>query len=255
MDALEKYSNTANRWFEETISNAGTRPFLDECLVATLVVAKKYTKAFFLLLENYHILPAKAMLRILAELFIKVAWCLDVENKNSNDKQVTEKLKMWVCHTETERCKGLEKCLKATKDEHKIAYIKKCILEKEKYLQQFPSSIKGKGKFPSTFDLFTSEKIANLDSKFGYELYLVNYFLYNNAVHLDMCSIGNLIGKQNGTTFIAPDASDDNEILARNCLYQVLSIVLLIRKYYKQEVKEMIAEYDVDLDSGLYADI
>lgn len=243
MKTIEKYSNTADKWFDETIRNAGTRPFPDECFVAILVVAKKYSKACFTLLENNHILPAKAILRILAELFIKLAWCVDIENKNSNDTERINKLKRWARHTEKERLKGLEKCLKATIDKSEIEFIQQCIQKKEDYLKQFPQPIIEKG-FPPTVDLFTGEKIGGLDSTFGHYLYLKNYFLYHNAVHLDMCSIGNLVKRRDGITFIEPDGSDDNEILAQNCLYQVLFIVLVIRRYYNQEEENIIAEYD-----------
>jgi len=243
MKIIEKYSNTVDKWFDETINNAGTRPILDEYLVAILVVAKKYTRAFFTLIENNHILPAKAMLRILGELFIKLAYCTDIEDEKSNDNERINRLKRWAYHTENGRLKGLKACLKATENQSELGYIQQCIKEKEDYLKQFPPSIV-EDKFPSTCLLFTGRKIGGLDSLSGHYFYLKNYFLYNNAVHLDMCSIGNLAKKQDGATFIEPDASDNKVSLVKTGLYQFMLIVLFIRKYYNQETGDIIAEYD-----------
>lgn len=244
MEIIEKYSNTADKWFNETISNTtDTIPFLYECTGAILVVAKKYTKAFFALIENDHILPAKAMLRILSELFIKLAYCIDIENEDSNDAERIDKFKKWAYHTENERLKGLKTCMKATDDKIELEYIQQGIKEKDDYLKQFSQSI-AENKFPSTRDLFTGQKIKGLNSTSGHYFYLNNYFLYNNAVHLDMCSIGNLIKKQGGTTLIKPDASDNKVNLTKNGLYQFMSIIIFIRKYYKQDTEKIIAEYD-----------
>ena len=139
--------------------------------------------------------------------------------------------------------KGLEKCLKATEDKSEIEMIQQSIQKKRDYLKQFPPAIIEK-KFPSTVDLFTGEKIGGLDSISGHCFYLKNYFLYNNAVHLDVCSIGGLVKRQNGKRFIAKDSSDDKRMLTKSCLYQALFIIVLIRKYYNQELKRIIAEYD-----------
>jgi hypothetical protein len=243
METIKEYSDTADKWFNETISNAGTRPVLDEFLVAILVVAKKYSEACFTLLENNHILPAKAILRILAELFVKLAWCIDIENKNSKDAERTDKLKRWAYYTEKEKLKGLERCLMATADKSEIEFIQQGIQKKQDYLKRFPQSIV-ENEFPSTFDLFTKEKIGGFDSSTGHYFYLKNYFLYNNAVHLDMCSIGNLVKRQNGIKFIVLDASDDKAKLVKNCLYQAMLIIVLVRKYYKQKIEKVINEYD-----------
>jgi len=244
MEIIEKYSNTADKWFDDTISNtADTIPFLYECTGAILVVAKKYTKAFFTLIENNHILPAKAMLRILGELFIKLAYCMDIEDENSNDAERINRLKRWAYHTEDHRLKGLKTCLKATEDKSELEDIQQRIMEKEDYLKQFSQSI-AENKFPSTRDLFTGQRIKGLNNTSGHYLYLNNYFLYNNAIHLDMCSIGNLVKKQGGTTLIKPDASDNKVSLAQNGLYQFMCIVLFIRKYYNQDMGKVIAEYD-----------
>lgn len=243
MEAIGKYSNTIDKWFDETVKSAGTRLFPDTCFVAILVLAKKYTKACFTLLENDHILPAKALLRILGELFIKLAWCVDIENNNLDDTERVNRLKRWTYHTKEERMNGLKKCLKATENKSEIEFTQQSIREKGNYLKQFPQSI-ANDKFPSTVSLFTDEKIAGLDSLFGHEFYLKNYFLYNNAVHLDMRSLGSLVKIQNGITSIASDGSDNKEKLAQSGLYQFLFIVLLVRKYYNQEIEGIIAEYD-----------
>ena len=234
--------NFVNKWFENTIGKASTRPILDECIVATFVFAKKYTLALFTLLENDHILPAKAIIRILAELFIKLAYCIDVENENSNDEEIINKIKRWGYHSEKERLKGLQKCLRASDEKEEQECIRKYIKEKEDFLKQFPQSIVN-DRFPRTIDLFNKEIIKGINSINGHLLYIYNYLQYNNAIHLDMYSIGNIIKRGENQTFICYDTLDNKNDIAKNGLFQFFFFNLLIRKYYKQDVDTMIEEY------------
>jgi len=77
-----KVEETINKWFVETNrlmqSNVNVDNFgpIDGLCVCVLQSANDYCNASLLLLNKKHERPAKALLRVLCELSVKLIWCL-----------------------------------------------------------------------------------------------------------------------------------------------------------------------------------
>ena len=85
-----KIDETINKWFEQTFEKfqKEVRPQTENDLVLTgvLFASRKYVRAVLSLLSQKHALPAKALLRCLCELYVKIFWCLNVKGDTEDIK-------------------------------------------------------------------------------------------------------------------------------------------------------------------------
>jgi len=232
---------TVNNWFGQTFENIQkeVRPVTenDILIVGVLFSARKYTRSVLLLLSQNHALPAKALLRILCELFVKVFWCLNVQDSGKDVKKtIHENFQRW--------------------DYSRLLQDKKLLSNLEKYVEgDFRGKVEDALKkadgdvadykerpikcIPSTADIFkelsANESIWNI-------LYSEIYQNYSKAVHLDRNTFSRLVQCKNDRIMCYDDWDEDINELYANCLRIACDTNILIRKHYDWPTGELRQE-------------
>ncbi|MBN1123969.1 MAG: hypothetical protein JXA82_03100, partial [Sedimentisphaerales bacterium] len=149
MSKAEEYHGVSDRWFIETdalFKSVTPVRRLDEYLLIILVVSKKYCDACFVLLMNEHKLPAKAMLRILAELRFKFEWCLtsgETEEEKA-EKEINKRFRRCAYNSLHEQQNGLEKVKEALEGTVELQKIQQMIEGKSEELKKGAENFKEK---------------------------------------------------------------------------------------------------------------
>ena len=101
-DILSSVANTIIGWYEQTqniIKNRKlVRPNFDSELLGILLAAKSQTSGALKTLANGHMLSTHALLRVLVETFVVIAWALNVEadeEEKSKCDEVYKRLRRW----------------------------------------------------------------------------------------------------------------------------------------------------------------
>ena len=229
---------TTNKWFEETAAlmekHFRTDSQIDMLCAGALNTACNYCNAAFLLLKNSHKMPAKALLRIMCELAAKLVWCLWVpnENKQDTDDVVYEKFQRWQKATLIKNRKMLES-LEGTMPNNENAELNNEIAR----LQKAAAGIQ-LDPMPRAAKIF--EELPND----WVTIYPVCYKQFNNAVHPDLKTMGDLIKIENNKIICLEDSEDDARDLAGYCLDWAYHINYFIRRHYGWNTDEMKGEYD-----------
>lgn len=206
---------------------------IDGLCACVLQAAKNYSNAIFLLLRKKRELPAKALLRVLCELMVKLSWCLTVPDKQTENKDETvkEKIRRWEKYTLCNNIRILEKFKDVTfeNDKKKIQNS----IDRLKTEQLF--SNKRIKEMPKFIDL-----IKGLPDLFKNEVYPLLYLQFNNAIHLDVTSLVDSVVKQgkNYTQY-----HFDIENLTKYCAAHAFHINGLVRKNYDWSTDEIEKEY------------
>jgi len=228
---------TINKWFRETdtmirnkIKDFGS---IDGLCMAVLHSAKDYCCAVLFLLRNGHEMPAKALLRCLCELFVKLNWCLavsdDIDDKNA-DIVVERKIRRWEKDTLCRNVEALEKFRDAT-DKADRQVIEKAISKlRDKPLFSDPT-VK---RLPN----FTTNMIGQLPGIFKNGVYPILYLQFNNAVHLDVTSLVDAYIAKN-----VKEYGNDSKVFFEYCAAHALYINSTIRMNYGIDVSAIKQEY------------
>jgi len=223
---------TINKWFEETnclmqnrINNANSIDGLCECV---LQGSKNYCNAILLLLDKGHEMPAKALLRVLYELFAKVAWCLRVPDDVTDDENilVKEKIRRWEKHTLLNNIKILEKFERAGHNKN-IGRLMSTLKSEDLYL---------KANIKCMPDLFEITK--QLPEPFTKKAYPFLYLQFNNSVHLDTTSLVKSFSQKSNKT-----AQDTLAELYEYCTNHAFYINSIIRLQYDDNTVQITKEY------------
>lgn len=234
---------TINKWFEETDAqmHQKIKDFtpIDGLCSCVLRTAKNYCNAIFLLLRKEHELPAKALLRVLCELMVKLSWCLTVPDKqNENEEEIVkEKIRRWEKYTLCNNVRILEKFnqIASGDDKRKI----QDSIDKLKNQPLFSNeTIK---EIPKFVDL-----IKQLPDLFKSEVYTLLYLQFNNAIHLDVTSLVDSYLNQNK---IRQQHVSRSANLRKYCIAHAFHINSLIRLNYKCESEEIKTEYHKIMNS------
>lgn len=241
---------TINKWFEQTFEKfqKEVRPSTenDLLLAGVLFAARKYIRAVLSLLLQNHALPAKALLRCLCELFVKVFWCLNVRDDVEDLKQsIHENFQKWDYSRLIQDKKLLEKLEKSATGDFKNKVqcsLKKAYRDIAEYKRRRVKSM------PDTASLFV---VLSRDESAMNLIYPKIYQNYSRAVHLDRNTFSRLV-RYEGDRIACYDAWDNdiNDLYA-NCLCMACDINMLIRKYYswpanelRQECLNLTAKYE-----------
>ncbi len=193
-------------------------------------------------------MPAKALLRCLCELSVKLNWCLSVPDNIYDDKDdqiVKDKIRRWEKDTLCNNIEALEK-FRNVADEATNQKINQEI-EKLKREPLFDNErIKRLPKFRDIAD--------QLPNIFKNEVYPLLYLQFNNAIHLDVTSLVDTYKTKN-----KKEPKADLRILFEYCVTHALHINAVIRMNYgidisavKQEFHNIIRDLD---DANAHTDL
>jgi hypothetical protein len=239
--------DTINKWFEETFENIRkqVRPSteIDHLLAGVLFASRKYTRAVLLLLSQKHVLPAKALLRVLCELFVKVVWCLNFRSSEEDTKQlIHENFQRWDYSRLIQDKKLLENLEKDVEVDFRCEVqgaLKKIDEGVVDYKERPVKCI------PPTADIFRE---LSVDENGWKAIYSKVYQNYSRAVHLDRNTFSRLVQHEGDWITCYDDWDDDINNVYAYCLSVGHDINMLIRKYYGWPMEEMRQEYS-DLTS------
>ncbi len=225
---IEKWSKNTMDLFTSKVKTG--KP-IDHLCIASLTVSTTYARAIIFLLSNDMRMPAKALLRVLFELGAKLAWCLRCPDESPDpDKVVEEKIRRWSKSSVDEKVKIL--------NDFEVFWPEDAISELKTRRKDFETLLEGLDdvkKLP-TF----KQMVGQLPIKDVLELYVRCYSKFNDAVHLDVCSLGNRV-KENGTTLsVGFDSEEPVEDLIHHCVLMERMIFCLVRLNYKWDTKQLM---------------
>jgi len=228
---------TINKWFYETSAQMQnhfkTADLIDMLCAAVLKVSSNYCNAI-LSLNNNHKMPAKALLRILCELTAKLVWCLFVSDKNEEnpDDIICKRIQRWAKYTLTENKKMLESLKNSMPDDRKTRLVHDIESLKEQIENIEPSAM------PAGTKIF--EELTGLWKTGVYPVY---YKQFNNAVHLDLQSLGGFIKTEGNKIFCLDDSEENVDGLDGYCMDLAYHINYFIRKHYNWDISQAEKEY------------
>jgi len=231
---------TIIKWFEDTFHRMEKefKPVtrVDEFCMAVIMMSKNYCGAALLLINNGHKMPAKALLRVLCELTVKFAWCLRVPDEIDKDENdiVYQNIRRWAKATFLQKVKNLESFREAAR-----GTFEKELEDMIKTAKEDAQRIRLKA-MPNVPQICES-----LPEGFKSRAYPELYLQFNNAVHLDVKSIGDLIEREGGTTLCSPDCKDSAENLEKYCMRFAYMLNALVRMHYNWATHQMTEEYEL----------
>ena len=225
------------KWFNDTVdlfnSEVKSDKPVDHLCITSLTVSITYVKAIIILLSNGIRMPVKALLRVLFELGAKLSWCLQCPDESTDsDELVEEKIRRWskssvkervkilkdfeqfwprdAIHELKTRCEDFEKLLKALDDDKELPKFKHLV-----------------GQLPGDEVL---------------ELYTRCYSKFNDAVHLDISSLGDRVKEDGRKLFVGFDSEEPVEDLIHYCVLIERIIFFLVRSNYNWDTKELMKD-------------
>lgn len=241
---------TINKWFEQTFEKfqKEVHPSTenDPLIVGVLFAARKYTRAVLSLLSQKHALPAKALLRVLCELFVKVFWCLNVRGDAKDVKQsIHGNFQRWDYSRLIKDKKLLVNLEKSATGDFK-SKVRCSLIKADSDVAEYKK--RGVKRMPDTASLFV---VLSRDESAMSLIYPKIYQNYSRAVHLDRNTFSRLVRYEGDRIACYDDWDDDINDLYANCLCMACDINMLIRKYYgwpadelRQECLNLTSKYD-----------
>ncbi|MGB2865158.1 MAG: DUF5677 domain-containing protein [Sedimentisphaerales bacterium] len=228
-ETIDKWFNETNKLIQNEIEDLNS---IDGLCQAALNSSNDFCCSIILLLRSGHIMPAKALLRCLCELLIKLCWCLSVSDNISDAKDdhiVKAKIQRWEKDTLCNNIKILEKFSDVV-DEITSKKFKKEIAK----LKQEPLFSNGKIKrLPALKDI-----AGQLPEIFKNEVYPRFYIKFNNAIHLDVTSLVDTYKTKNKK--ISKNVFND---LIEDCMTLALQINAVIRMNYEIDISSIKQEF------------
>jgi hypothetical protein len=244
-----------DKWFEQTFGRVQKDllpPTEDDLfIVGVLFTARKYTRAALSLLGQMHVLPAKALVRVLCELYVNILWCLNVEGDTKEEitNAVHERFQSW--------------------DSYRITKDKKLLADMREYAtgdfardvcQSLKKAEEGVREY-ETRDIQKMKSVASLcaelsrdsDKEAMKKIYVEMYRNYSRAVHLDRNTFSHLVRYESENDRIAcyDDWEEDIGHLYANCLCMACDINMLLRRHYgfpegnlREECMDLVSKCD-----------
>ncbi len=227
---IEKWlKDTANLFDSEVKSN---KP-VDHLCITSLTVSITYVKAIIMLLSNGVRMPVKALLRVIFELAAKLAWCLRCPDESpDSDELVEEKIRRWSKSSVKERVKIL--------NDFEEFWPRDAIHELKTRREDFEKLLKaldGVKELPTFKQL-----VGQLPGDGVLELYTRCYSKFNDAVHLDISSLGNRVKEDGRKLFVGFDSEEPVEDLIRYCVLMERIIFFLVRSNYNWDTKQLMKD-------------
>jgi len=225
------------KWFNDTVdlfnSEVKSDKPVDHLCITSLTVSITYVKAIIILLSNGIRMPVKALLRVLFELGAKLAWCLRCPNEfPDSDEIVEEKIRRWSKSSVKERVKIL-KDFEQFWPPDAIHELKTRCEDFEKLLKDLDDD-KELPKFKQLVEQLPGDEVL--------ELYTRCYSKFNDAVHLDISSLGDRVKEDGRKLFVGFDSEEPVEDLIHYCVLIERIIFFLVRSNYNWDTKELMKD-------------
>lgn len=233
----DQIDGVIDRWFEETASKINTEiktdTAVDNLCSSIIPLAHNYCNAVLLLLNNDRRLPAMALLRVLAELALRVIWCLYKDNPNKEAEDV--RIERWLKRSYIKRKSLLKQMIITT-----------TIPEGDK--EEFGKEIErlenmiGKIEKEPAGGLLSSTK--ELPPSYKADVYPLLYSTFNRAIHPDILLFSDLIRQDENRRVFLGDLNYVNiQSLKIYCMTAAFNIISVFRVYYNWDYKGMKSEY------------
>ena len=211
---------TTEKWFQEVVAkmNRDVKPDTPEnnLLFSVLPVAHNYCNAIFLLADADHTLPAMALLRVLAELTLRVMWCLYEDNPQKETPAV--RIMRWWKTACEEELNGLKKILPSAGPED-AKRIDEAIARFQNEIANNPH--RSAGPFHNS--------LKELPSEFKDDLYPLFYSPFNSAIHPNPWLFTDLVRQHGNERVFLRDLEKPSADAIKRCAatnaYLLLSIV------------------------------
>lgn len=196
-DIFNTAADTIIKWYEETYSTmiiaVHPKSQLDLELMRILLTAKKQTLGALTLLANDHILPTHALIRILSEIWVVLAWVLKPakDNERAKPDDAYKKLRRWDYGR-------LKKDIALLKDLSKTPEIETAIKNAEQIKAKLDQD--GIEELPNYQQMFRDLGDNPEEKKEFEKLYAKIYRKYSRAVHLNRNVTQNFIQIKNEDT-------------------------------------------------------
>jgi len=167
--------------------------------ITVLDGAECYCNAILILLNKNYMFPAKALMRCLCELTVKLMWCLQcpVDTDEEQDrKTVDKKIRRWEKSTLAQNIKVLKEYKQVNPQDNSID-------DQIKELEKKKDTMVVKKEMPNDY----AQLLKELPDDFRYGLSLKLYKDLNKAVHLDANSLGKIYLHNNKTNVNNSDIS------------------------------------------------
>ena len=226
-----------NKWFNDTValfnSEVKSDKLVDHLCITSLTVSFTYVKAIIILLSNRIRMPVKALLRVIFELAAKLAWCLRCPDESPNsDELVEKKIRRWSKSSVKEKVKIL--------NDFKEFWPRDAIHELKTRCEDFEKLLKD---LDDVKELPTFKQLAQqLPGDRILELYTRFYSKFNDAVHLDISSLGNRVEEDGRELFVRFDSEEPVEDLIRSCVLVERIIFFLVRSNYDWDTKQLMKD-------------
>jgi hypothetical protein len=226
---------TTDKWFQETVAriNRDVKPDTPEnkLLFSILPVASNYCKAIFLLADTDHKLPAMALLRVLAELTLRVMWCLYEDN--SKKEAPSTRIMRWWRTTCEEEIKHLKRMLPAA-DPEEAASIDHAIISLQSEIAKNPN--------PSAGSLYKS--LDELPRQIKDDLYPLLYSPFNRAIHPNLKLFDDLVRQEGNDWRFLPDLQRPDAGVLKICaMTDAYDLLAVVHFHYGWDCEGMKAEY------------
>jgi len=225
------------KWFKDTVdlfnSEVKSDKPVDHLCITSLTVSITYVKAIIILLSNGIRMPVKALLRVLFELAAKLAWCLGCPDEAPDpDKLIEEKIRRWSKSSVKEKVKIL--------NDFEEFWPRDAIPELKTRREDFETLLKD---LEDVKELPRFKQLAQqLPGDGVLELYARCYSKFNDAVHLDISSLGNRVKEDGRKLFVGFDSEEPVEDLIRYCVLMERIIFFLVRSNYDWDTKQLMKD-------------
>ena len=219
-DLLLTWINDTTSLFEKEVKSERA---IDHLCITSLAVSLTYCMAITSLLKIGIRMPTKALLRVLFELGVKITWCMVLphDEQEPDDKIISERIKRWAKSSLNQKVKILKSMLDCLPKELRA--------EAQNRLSDY-------NKQMSTLDCREMpnlcQMVSDLPEVWSKQLYPQCYLQFNDAVHLDLHSLGRQEREETHQYAVVCDDNDSTELLMQYCMSLEHIILWIVRHHY-----------------------
>lgn len=222
------------RWFDDTVSlfssNVKSDKPVDHLCITSLTVSVTYARAIIILLSNGIRMPAKALLRVLFELATRLTWCMLIPDGSLNaDELIEEKIRRWSKSSVKERIRIF--------NAFEEFWPKDAINELKTQCESFEKLLKD---LEDAKELPPFAQLVRQLPGWGSELYARCYSIFNDAVHLDISSLGDRVKEDGRKLYVEFDSKEPIKDLIRYCVVMERMIFFLVRTHYDWDTEQLM---------------
>lgn len=222
---------TINKWLvslDDNLRNVNNKDdqVYNYCLLVNFMI-RDYSTSILQLSKQNKELPAKVMLRTLAELAIKFCWCMKDAHKNI--EKFYSKAECWAKNSLSEQQKFLKRSIECFNDVRICSNLK----ENKKYIKEFDT--KGVKNLPDNAEL-----CRQLFKEESSMIYMILFGQLHEVVHSNLFLLQRL---KISDDKIFDSESDDSTVLSLMCLACIYLVIKYIYEFYGVEFSSIESDY------------